>query len=676
MPRPRGLRLLAAAASGLLLALAFPAFDLGALAWVALVPLLLALDGQPPAAAFRLGWAAGLVWFGILLGWARSFGFPAWVALTVLMACFPAVFAALCAWLPDGRRGRLLWTVPLAWAATELLRTTGPLAFPWGLLGLTQYRVPSMLALASVVGVVGVSALIVAVNAAVAVAVRARRPAGPTVAAAVLAATAIAAGVPAGSPAAPAGPRHRVVAAVQPNVDPRRPDAVATGRPAASLVCTVCGAPGSGSAGAAQVQAGLALEGAVRARAAGAQLVVLPETAIPADVGADVPLRRALARAAGGATVVVGATAPGPRNVAVVLGPGGEVLGVYAKRRLVPFGEAGVVPGDRSAPIATPVGALGVLICYESAFPAMSRRLARDGAEVLVVLTNDGWFGDAGGPAQHAAHAVFRAAETGRPVVRAANTGVSMLIRPDGRPVARQPLETAGVIAAALPWGGPPAPYVRWGWLWEPAALGAWLALGGRRAWPALRSRGTAVRGLVVALGGPGVVWVAGQWIGNTGGAAWVAAAFLLGAAWRAAPRAPFDARGFWVSLGSSLATTGALAAAMVVAYARYGFDVSVARPAPAAALLLVVQATAFETWLRGAVLDRAAALAGAPAAIAAAALAGALLHAGGPQELVLWHLLTGVLFGILRRYSGDAVGLGPARAAGDLVVLALTRLR
>jgi hypothetical protein len=52
------------------------------------------------------------------------------------------------------------------------------------------------------------------------------------------------------------------------------------------------------------------------------------------------------------------------------------------------------------------------------------------------------------------------------------------------------------------------------------------------------------------------------------------------------------------------------------------------------------------------------------------------LLHAGGPQELVLWHLLTGVLFGIVRRYSGDAVGLGPARAAGDLVVLALTRLR
>ncbi|MCL6551800.1 MAG: hypothetical protein K6W08_01565, partial [Firmicutes bacterium] len=194
MPRPRGLRLLAAAASGLLLALAFPAPDLGVLAWVGLVPLLLAIDGQPAAAAFRLGWGAGLVWFGILLGWARSFGLPAWVALTVLMALFPAAFAALCAWLADGRRGRLLWTAPLLWVVTELLRTAGPLAFPWGLLGLTQYRVPSMLALASVVGVVGVSALIVAVNAAVAVAVRARRPAGSAVATAVLAATVLAAG--------------------------------------------------------------------------------------------------------------------------------------------------------------------------------------------------------------------------------------------------------------------------------------------------------------------------------------------------------------------------------------------------------------------------------------------------------------------------------------------------
>ncbi|MDR7533303.1 MAG: apolipoprotein N-acyltransferase [Armatimonadota bacterium] len=651
MPRPRGLRTLAALASGLLLALAHPAPGLGALAWVALVPLLLAIDGQSPPIAFRLGWIAGAVGFGVLLWWTRLFGLPAWGALVAAMAVFPALFAALCAWLAGpGRRGRLLWVAPLVWVATEMLRAAGPLAFPWGYLGLTQHRAPVMLALASLVGVFGVSALIAAANAVVAVTLRARRLTGAAAAAVALAGGATLAAL---SLPAPAPPAHRTVAAVQPNVDPRRPDAAV----------------------AAGILAQRAMAYVARARADGAQLIVLPETAIPADVAADRSLRRALAARAGGAVVVTGATAPGPRNAAVVVGPAGEVLGTYAKRRLVPFGEAGLLPGTDGAPVPTPAGRLGVLICYESAFPAMSRRLVQQGADALVVLTNDGWFGASAGPAQHAAHARFRAAETGRPLVRAANTGISMLVRPDGQPVAEWPLGAAGVVTAALPWGGAPAPYARWGWLWEPVALGAGAGLVLHRAWPALRARGAAVRALGVALAVPGIVWLTGRWAGDAGPGAWAAGLLLLLAAWRVGPRT-FPVRGFWLSLAGSLVVTGALAVAVVTAYARYGFSVPVVRPTPASAIVLVLQATALEAWLRGAVLARAAALAGPAAGVAAAALVGAFLHVGDPQEVLLWHLLTGVVYGAIRLYSGDALGLGPARAAGDAVMMALARLR
>ena len=94
----------AAAASGLLLVLAFPAADLGWLAWIALAPLLIAIDGQGPSQAFRLGYVTGAVFFGGLLEWVRLFGLPAWVLLTLLLAIFPGAFAAAVRLLVRERR--------------------------------------------------------------------------------------------------------------------------------------------------------------------------------------------------------------------------------------------------------------------------------------------------------------------------------------------------------------------------------------------------------------------------------------------------------------------------------------------------------------------------------------------------------------------------------------------
>src|SRR5207249_2607745 len=124
----------------------------------------------------------------------------------------------------------------------------------------------------------------------------------------------------------------------------------------------------------------------------------------------------------------------GIRKVHTV-GEGPVVMAVsrYDKVRLVAFGETGILPGTRYEPLWTPVGRVGVAICFESIFPDVTRELVRNGAQVLAVMTNDAWFDGTAGPAQHAVHAVLRAVESGRWVVRAANTGLSMVIDPAGR---------------------------------------------------------------------------------------------------------------------------------------------------------------------------------------------------------------------------------------------------
>ncbi|MDR7420247.1 MAG: apolipoprotein N-acyltransferase, partial [Armatimonadota bacterium] len=457
MSRPGGviagrpaLRFGGALATGCLLVLAFPPADLGWLAWIALVPLLLSLHDATPGQAFRLGAAAGAVGYGGLMVWLRVFGAPTWACVSLGMAAFLGAFAALAASLARHYRrpggGAWVWIVPVCWVSVEVVRSVGPLGFPWGLLGLTQYRAPVVLPLASVGGVFGVGAVVALVNTSVAAVIVSRRLTRAAAAGAVLALGLVA--LSAAMPRSPAG-ASRIVAAVQPNIAP-----VQKGDPSTATA----------------LLDGL-LRQTMQARAAGAQVIVYPETAVPLEVSTLPAARSSIARTAGGATVVAGAFLPGPHNGVVVIGASGETLGRYAKRRLVPFGEAGVRPGADPAAVRTPAGVIGLAICYESAFTDLLRSLAASGADLLAVLTNDGWFGASAGPAQHAAHAVLRAVETGRSVVRAANTGTSMLIRPDGTVVAAQPIGSAGVLVASLPVGGPLTPYVRWGWVVAPLAL-------------------------------------------------------------------------------------------------------------------------------------------------------------------------------------------------------------
>lgn len=192
------------------------------------------------------------------------------------------------------------------------------------------------------------------------------------------------------------------------------------------------------------------------ARSAQADFIVWPEAVTPFALGRDPNVQPWLESVAhkAGLPILLG-TVEGPaadegdwHNEAVVVDPvSGVAAGRYAKRKLVPFGEfiplrpllgwlEKVVPiggdfahGQSSEPLQLPVQGgrlpVGVLICYEDIFPSLARASAASGAEVLAVLTNNGWFGEGGAAEQHAAHSVLRAVETRRPVLRCGNGGWS-----------------------------------------------------------------------------------------------------------------------------------------------------------------------------------------------------------------------------------------------------------
>jgi apolipoprotein N-acyltransferase len=267
--------------------------------------------------------------------------------------------------------------------------------------------------------------------------------------------------------------------------------------------------------------------------AQGARLVVWPETALPGALEAEPSLRedvQDLAREVGAWLVVGGvglSFAPDgePRayfDSGFVLAPDGEITDRYDKTHLVPFGEyvplrgllglfvrsvargiapADVMPGERVRSVrVAPEGGdgfpVGVAVCFELLFPDLVRRFAADGAEMLLGITNDAWYGRTGAPYQFLAITALRSVETGLWTARAANTGISAFIDPSGRVRQQTPIFEQGLLVADVPRHPNPREatlYVRFGdvfawtcWLAAAALLGtAWRR---RRAQPAAMS--------------------------------------------------------------------------------------------------------------------------------------------------------------------------------------------
>jgi apolipoprotein N-acyltransferase len=453
-----------AACSGAALALAFPRADEGWLAWVALVPLLSVLDEVSPLGAGLLGLVTGVV----ANAWTFSFVLdvpglrPGYFAVGVAyLALYPALWAALVRVLQQ-RSFPLLVGAPALWVGIDLLRShAGFLAVPWAALAHTQHHELPLLQLASFTGEAGIAALLVAVNVAVADALR-RRTVKPLVLPAVLVALSCGWGA-LRLALAPSAPKLRV-AVVQPSID--RSERATPELRAASL--------------------GRLEELSLRAAARGAHLIVWPEASLP-DPALDTEAPARVRRLADSLAVPIVFGASGARkldaagerfeaearsyNAAYLAVPGAPPGEAYRKIVLMPFGEylplesvmhwppaarpwAGdTLPGDRGVAWVLPGGTrVAPIICWEGLFAGHVRRMLGDDARVLAHLTNASWCGRSGGSLQHELATVFRAAENRVPAAIASNTGPSMVVDPYGRVLAGVPgLFTQGVAVAEVP---------------------------------------------------------------------------------------------------------------------------------------------------------------------------------------------------------------------------------
>jgi apolipoprotein N-acyltransferase len=474
---------LAALLVGAPLALAFPRPGWWWLALVGLVPvLLLAMTAPDGREAALRAWLGGTGFFLAV----NAFLWPKVGVFMVPLAMLLALLWAPVGWLArslvggraraptPGRLAAALVLVPSAFVAGEALRSWDQLGGPWGLLGASQWNAPALLSVAALGGVWAVSLLLVAVNVAVAAVVRPRMPAATRIVGAVVAVTLPLAAVAIWSlRPAPTSAGTMKVGFVQPGVvGPAEERFQASQR----LSRTLAGAR--------------------------PDLVVWGESSVgrdPAAHPADLARLEAVARAVG-APVLANVDAQrgaggGIYKSSLLVGPSG-VLGSYDKMRLVPFGEyvplrpllgwvtrftdAATLDRHRGSHLAVlPVGDLtvGPVICFESAFPDLTRNLAAMGADLVVVQTADTTFQGSWGLDQHASLSAVRAVESGRPVLQAALSGTSAAFDARGRRLAWAPGSWRGAATVELPLSGERTPYVRIGDV-VPVACGLALAAG------------------------------------------------------------------------------------------------------------------------------------------------------------------------------------------------------
>ncbi|MDD2773607.1 MAG: apolipoprotein N-acyltransferase [Elusimicrobiales bacterium] len=465
------------AAFAALLALSWwPNAGCGFLAWTAFAPFgFAALRAATVKNAFLFGVYAGFLFYAITLYWiyptcragdvAAPVSLAAWLALALVLSLewgllalalkrlavyggfFPPLAAAALAALEYGKVSLCVHGV---W-------------FPWFLTGYTQWKYPAVIQIASVCGVYGVSFAVAFTGFALGYAVHLFRPGDyPRRRKAAVVAAAAPLALLAGlvfygharlGSAADSGPAVKI-AVIQPNIDQYKKwneDFVA------------------------EILAKIAsLSGKIAAENPGTAAIVWPESALPGSID-DLRYARyvkAVAKQTGAWQIAGTVTSRGDKNYvsACAVSPSGAAGGVYDKRKLVPFGEfvplrgflghfvsavnklGEFSPGERSQPPLAAGGLkFGMGICYETIFPWLWRGYPAAGANLLVNITNDGWYLDSAAPWQHFSAAVFRAVETGLPLVRAANTGISGWIDGFGRVRARTALNTEAALVFDVP---------------------------------------------------------------------------------------------------------------------------------------------------------------------------------------------------------------------------------
>jgi apolipoprotein N-acyltransferase len=467
-------RIILVCLSGVLMALSFPRWNLWILAWVGLVPFLWAMKGCTPREATMLGWGAGSLHFGILLYWLLNTmklygGLPTAVASAVLLllivylGAYWGVFGALVVYIRSTLKLSPIWFAPPLWCALEALRGSLITGFPWASLGYSQWQVTDLVQIADISGISGLSFLLIWANCALFGLMerclrRNKRFPWEAVAGTGLGILMVAGSLLYGLS------RTRQIMAIS-ETSTKIGIGIAQGSIDQYL---------KWDAAYQDATMGVYEKQTEQLARKGAQIVVWPETAAPFFFQQRGELRERLLDLAQTCQIEIlfGSPAFGQNgdtrtlfNRAYLIGPDRNILGFNDKMHLVPFGEyvplrqvlffihqmvEGIgefSPGRIPRVLPSESGAsFGVMICFESIFPEISRALVTNGADILVNLTNDAWFGKTAGPYQHLSMLTMRAVENRRWIVRAANTGISAMIDPCGRLVAQIPLFERGVL--------------------------------------------------------------------------------------------------------------------------------------------------------------------------------------------------------------------------------------
>jgi apolipoprotein N-acyltransferase len=466
---------------------------------VALAPLLVALVGASGWRAARLGYVTGalssvglLYWTALVVIQYGGLAFPVGVLVMVALCLAFSVFHGLFGWGvarlvatfgPVGLLG-----APVVWTGLEYARTHTFFSFPWALLGYSQQALLPFAQVASIAAVYGVSFLVCGVSALLAWAAVEPRP---TARRGALASVAL------------------VVAAAWGWGSWQMGQPVAeTGRVTVGLVQGGVRQEDKWVPEYASANVDRHLKLTERAADAGARLVVWPESAVPFLFDENPALAALLRDAARrrGIYLFFGnddrERLPEGRRIHVgakLLDPSGELVLRYHKIQLVPFGEyvplqslftlggrfaaklvrevSDFTPGTEAVTGVVDGRGIGGFICYEAIFPSLVRRFAAGGAELLVNVTNDAWYGTTSAPHQHLAMAAFRAIENRRYLVRAANTGITAVVDPRGRVLEPTRLFDTTVLVREVPFVAETTFYTRHGNVFAQACAAMALAL-------------------------------------------------------------------------------------------------------------------------------------------------------------------------------------------------------
>jgi apolipoprotein N-acyltransferase len=441
--------------SGLLLVFSYPTFPYGIFAWIALVPLLIAIDGKSLWRTAQLGFITGLIYFYGILYWLNILDKFSWMIIPglILLSCYLSLyivaFVVLLNWLFPNPGYKRLWFIPLLWISIEYFRQIGYLGFSWGILGYTQSQFLPIIQIADIASVLGVSFIIMLVNSGMVYLIQIRKTFAfrstawqilfiPT-----LLILVYVYGLWQIKNNTYTSPTQLKVAVIQGNIaqDLKWDDQLEKEHQEIHFQLSEAAAQQSHP-----------------------DLIVWPETAITEVLTQnpdlisrfqDLGKKYQTQFLVGSPDIEPIGTTCRIYTSAFQIVPDNGILKKYDKTALVPFGEylplssyfpwlKNIIqgPGDFDAGEKYTQFELyshnstkwqfATVICFESTMSHLVRRFMVNPADFLIIITNDAWFGNTEAPYQHAYMAIFRAIENRTYIARAANTGFSCFINPAG----------------------------------------------------------------------------------------------------------------------------------------------------------------------------------------------------------------------------------------------------